>query len=380
MLVLERLSDAQRRGIRCWRWSAERGQSGRCLQRPGGAERAVAAAGDPGGAGQRAIGNRRTWTWSRPMAREPRWAIRSRRRRFWPPTGRNGLPDRPLWLGSIKSNMGHTSAAAGVGGVIKMVQAMRHGVMPQTLHVDVPTPHVDWAAGAVSLLTEPQPWPELNRPRRAGVSSFGISGTNAHVILEQAPVPDSALEPLVAKGVAEGTTQHGAIPWVLSARGAEALAGQAERLLAHVGAHPDLGAADVGWSLASARSTFEHRAVVVGADREHLMSGLAGLVAGDPGPGVVVGRARPVGKTVFVFPGQGSQWVGMGAELLNTSKVFADHMQRCDKALSEHVAWSLIDVIRGSRGCAGPGSGGCCAARPVGGDGVDLPNCGARRA
>src|SRR6185312_7360542 len=146
--------------------------------------------------------------------------------------------------------------------------------------------------------------------------------------------------------VADGPAQHGAIPWVLSARAAEALAGQAERLLVHLSAHPDLGAADVGWSLISARSTFEHRAVVVGADRERLMSGLAGLVAGDPGPGVVVGRARPVGKTVFVFPGQGSQWIGMGAELLNTSKVFADHMQRCDKALSEHVAWSLIDVIR----------------------------------
>ncbi|WP_156661583.1 type I polyketide synthase, partial [Mycobacterium sp. 852002-51163_SCH5372311] len=267
--------------------------------------------------------------------------------------GQDRPADRPLWLGSIKSNMGHTSAAAGVGGVIKMVQAMRHGVMPQTLHVDVPTPHVDWSAGAVSLLTEAQPWPELDRPRRAGVSSFGISGTNAHVILEQPPIPDPALEALEEKGLSEGAIRHPAIPWVLSARATEALADQAERLLAHVDAHPDLDALDVGWSLVSARSTFEHRAVVVGADREQLMSGLAGLVAGDPGAGVVVGRARPVGKTVFVFPGQGSQWIGMGAELLSTAKVFADHMQRCDKALGEHVEWSLIDVIRGAANAPG---------------------------
>ena len=143
------------------------------------------------------------------------------------------------------------------------------------------------------------------------------------------------------------------VPWVLSARSAEALAGQAERLLAHVEADPDLGVADVGWSLASTRSVFEHRAVVVGADREQLLAGLAGLAAGEPGANTVVGRAQAVGKTVLVFPGQGSQWVGMGAELLDTSKVFADHMQRCDKALGEHVDWSLIDVIRGGSGAPG---------------------------
>ena len=144
-----------------------------------------------------------------------------------------------------------------------------------------------------------------------------------------------------------GDSDMPVVPWVLSARSAEALAGQAERLLAHVGADQALGVADVGWSLVSTRSMFEHRAVVVGADREHLMAGLAGLAAGEPGANVVVGRAEAVGKTVFVFPGQGSQWVGMGAQLLDTSKVFADHMHRCDKALGEHVEWSLIDVIRG---------------------------------
>ncbi|HEY2501283.1 MAG TPA: acyltransferase domain-containing protein, partial [Mycobacterium sp.] len=260
--------------------------------------------------------------------------------------GRDRPADRPLWLGSIKSNMGHASAAAGIAGVIKMVQAMRHGVMPQTLHVDVPTPQVDWSVGAVSLLTEPRAWQVEDRPRRAGVSSFGISGTNAHVILEQAPMRAPALESVVTSG----DSDMAVVPFVLSARSAEALAGQAERLLAHVSADPALGAADVGWSLVSSRSVFEHRAVVVGADRDHLLAGLAGMAAGEPGVNVVVGRAQALGKTVFVFPGQGSQWVGMGAQLLDTSKVFADHMHRCDKALGEHVQWSLIDVIRGVSG------------------------------
>jgi polyketide synthase 7 len=251
--------------------------------------------------------------------------------------GQDRPADRPLWLGSIKSNMGHASAAAGVAGVIKVVQAMRHAVMPQTLHVDEPTPHVDWSAGAVSLLTEPRPWQVGDRPRRAAVSGFGISGTNAHVILEEAPERESAA----------GDSDVPIVPWVLSGRSAEALAGQAGRLLAHVGAHPDLAAADVGWSLVSTRSVFEHRAVVVGAEPAQLAAGLAGLAAGEPGAHTVVGQSQSVGKTVLVFPGQGSQWVGMGAELLDTSKVFAEHMQRCDKALGEHVKWSLIDVIRG---------------------------------
>ncbi|MEB3981854.1 type I polyketide synthase [Mycobacterium sp. 663a-19] len=260
--------------------------------------------------------------------------------------GQDRPADRPLWLGSIKSNMGHTSAAAGVAGVIKMVQAIRHGLMPRTLHVDVPTPHVDWSAGAVSLLAEPRYWPAQNRPRRAGVSSFGISGTNAHVILEEAPPP-------APEGVgASGDSDMPAVPWVLSARSAEALAAQADRLRAHVAADPDLDAVDVGWSLASTRSVFEHRAVVVG-DREQLMAGLAGLAAGDPGANVVAGRARGVDRTVFVFPGQGSQWAGMGAQLLDTSRVFADQMHQCEKALGEHVEWSLIDVIRGAAGAPG---------------------------
>ncbi len=258
--------------------------------------------------------------------------------------GQDRPADQPLWLGSIKSNMGHTSAAAGVAGVIKLVQAMSHGVMPKTLHVDVPTPHVDWSVGAVSLLTDSQPWPLRDRPRRAGVSSFGISGTNAHVILEQAPPTESV--------GATADSDMPVVPWILSARSAEALAGQAQRLLAHVEADQHLGATDVGWSLVATRSVFEHRAVVVGA-RDELMAGLAGLAAGEPGANVVAGRAQIVGKTVFVFPGQGSQWIGMGAELLDSSKVFAEQLNRCEKALGEHVEWSLIDVIRGAPGAPG---------------------------
>lgn len=250
--------------------------------------------------------------------------------------------DEPLWLGSIKSNMGHTSAAAGVAGVMKMTMAMQHAVLPKTLHIDVPTPHVDWSAGAVSLLTEQRPWPRYARPRRAAVSSFGISGTNAHVILEQPPsVDDHAPGP-----------DDRVVPWVLSARSADALLNQARRLLAQVkagGQNP----LDVGWSLLSTRSLFEHRAVVVGTDAAQFMAGLAAVAAGQPGPAVVTGRARPVGKTVFVFPGQGSQWVGMGRELLDSTPIFADHLQRCDQALREYVDWSLLDVIRSVPGAPG---------------------------
>ncbi|GAB4924015.1 type I polyketide synthase [Mycobacterium avium subsp. hominissuis] len=256
--------------------------------------------------------------------------------------GQDRPVDEPLWLGSIKSNMGHTSAAAGAGGVIKMVQAIRHGVMPKTLHVDEPTPQVDWSAGAVSLLTEARPWPARDRPRRAGVSSFGISGTNAHVIVEQ-------YEP-------ETVAPQGGdvvVPWVLSARSAEALTNQAARLLARVKADPGVRVLDVGWSLVSTRSRFEHRAVIVGADGAQLLRRLADLAGGQPGAGVVTGRAQPVGKTVFVFPGQGSQWPGMGAQLLDRSTVFAEHMHRCAGALAEHVDWSLIDVIRGAPGAPG---------------------------
>ncbi|MGO9692578.1 MAG: type I polyketide synthase [Mycobacterium sp.] len=247
----------------------------------------------------------------------------------------------PLWLGSIKSNMGHTQAAAGVAGVIKMVQAMRHETLPATLHVDVPSPHVDWSAGSVSLLTEARPWPADARPRRAGVSSFGISGTNAHVIVESTPAEQRA---------AGGSTVP-VVPWVISAKSAGALEAQAGRLAEHVRAHPELDAPDVAWSLAG-RSTFEHRAVVVGGDRDRLLAGLDELVT-DAIVSVIRGTATPAGKIVFVFPGQGSQWPGMGIELLDTAPVFAQQIEACAEAFSEFVDWSLIDVLRGAPGAPG---------------------------
>ena len=250
---------------------------------------------------------------------------------------------KPLWLGSIKSNMGHTQAAAGVAGVIKMVQAMRHEVLPATLHVDVPSPHVDWTAGSVSLLTEEQPWAANGHARRAAVSSFGISGTNAHVIIEESP----PVEP------ADGDVPRpSVVPWVLSAKSAAALEAQARRLADFADAREQLDAADVGWSLAG-RSTFEHRAVVLGEDRGQLLAGLGELAHGLPGAAVITGRAAPAGKTVFVFPGQGSQWIGMGVELLDTAPVFAEQMNTCADAFGEFVDWSLIDVLRGTPGAPG---------------------------
>ncbi|MDI5967906.1 SDR family NAD(P)-dependent oxidoreductase [Streptomyces sp. SL13] len=239
--------------------------------------------------------------------------------------------DQPLWLGSIKSNIGHTQAAAGVAGVIKMVMAMRHGVLPGTLHVDEPSPHVDWSAGAVSLLAEARPWPEVARPRRAGVSSFGISGTNAHVIVEQAPArPAEDRVPQPSPGV---------VPWVMSARSAAGLRGQIERL-AECGAGVG-DPVDVGHSLVVGRASLEHRAVVVGAGCEELVAQLRGegVVAG-------VGRSRP--KVAFVFPGQGSQWAGMAVELMAASPVFRERMAECAAALEPFVdGWSLLEVVEG---------------------------------
>ncbi|MDX2967332.1 type I polyketide synthase, partial [Streptomyces acidiscabies] len=249
-----------------------------------------------------------------------------------------GRPEgRPLWLGSLKSNIGHTQGAAGVGGVIKMVLAMQHGQLPRTLHVGEPTPEVDWSAGAVELLTEQRPWPVVGRPWRAGVSSFGVSGTNAHVILEQAPESEPT-----ARVEAEPVV----VPWVLSARSELALREQARRLLAHVEAGPGLDPVDVGAALVSTRASLEHRAVVLGADREQLIARLAGLAAGEPGAGVVAGQSAVSGRgVVFVFPGQGAQWVGMGQGLLTASPVFAERMAECARALAPFVEWDLLEVL-----------------------------------
>ncbi|MBB5930926.1 type I polyketide synthase [Streptomyces echinatus] len=248
--------------------------------------------------------------------------------------------EEPLWLGSVKSNIGHTQAAAGVAGVIKMVMAMRHGVLPQTLHVDAPSTKVDWDAGKVRLLTEQRDWPRQDRPRRAGVSSFGISGTNAHVILEQAPPAPAEPEPAAPRDLA--------VPWLLSAKSPAALADQAAALLGHLDTHPGLDPSDVGWSLATTRARFAHRASVTGADPAELRAALAALAYGTTArtlaQGTAAGRARPV----FVFPGQGSQWSGMATRLLDESPVFAARMAECAAALAPYTDWDFPTELRGA--------------------------------
>jgi acyl transferase domain-containing protein/acyl carrier protein len=234
-----------------------------------------------------------------------------------------------------------------------MVLALQHQVLPPTLHVAEPSPHVDWLAGQVRLLAEPVPWPGGgDRPRRAGVSAFGISGTNAHLILEEAPAPEPV--PAVARedgGVLAAGT--GAYAWLVSGRTAGGLAGQARRLAAHVAGRPGLDPGDVGWSLAVGRSVLENRAVVTGTGSGELVPGLAAVAAGEPAPGVVTGIVAPggAGKVVFVFPGQGGQWAGMGAELMHSSPVFAARLAECGRALAPHVGWDLLEVIGGR----GPG-------------------------
>ncbi|RKN11895.1 SDR family NAD(P)-dependent oxidoreductase [Streptomyces radicis] len=228
--------------------------------------------------------------------------------------------ERPLWLGSLKSNIGHAQAAAGVAGVIKMVMALRNGVLPRTLHAERRSSHVDWEAGAVELLTEARAWPAGERPRRAGVSSFGISGTNCHLILEEAPAPEAADAPPAAEA-ATGAP----VPWVLSARGDEALRAQAKRLRAFAeGPGQAATGADIGLSLATTRTAFEHRAVVVGEGRPELLAGVEALAAGSAAPGVVMGEVRAdAGRVGLVFAGQGSQRIGMGRQLHAAHPAFA---------------------------------------------------------
>ncbi|MEY9835584.1 SDR family NAD(P)-dependent oxidoreductase [Streptacidiphilus sp. EB103A] len=258
--------------------------------------------------------------------------------------GQDRPEDRPLWLGSVKSNIGHTQAAAGVAGVIKMVLAMRNGVLPRTLHVTEPSSRVDWSP-AVRLLTDAVEWPESGsgpepgRPRRAAVSSFGFSGTNAHVVLEQAP----AAEPVAAAADANAPTT---LAWPLSGRSPEALRDQAANLLAHVTDRQDLSARDVGWSLATARPAFEHRTVVLGTGRADLLTGLGALAAGDTVPAEVRAAVRS-GRTAFLFTGQGAQRSGMGSALYEAFPVFADALD----AVCEHLTLDqpLRQVMFGDR-------------------------------
>ncbi|TDC97025.1 SDR family NAD(P)-dependent oxidoreductase [Nonomuraea deserti] len=267
--------------------------------------------------------------------------------------GQDRPEDRPLWLGSVKTNIGHAQAAAGAAGVIKMVMAMRNGVLPATLHADERSEHIDWSKGAVELLTDARPWPAGAEPRRAGVSSFGMSGTNAHVILEEAPALPPAGPPTGSPAGDEQRQELPAVPWLLTGRGAESLRRQAGRLSAWTRSRPDESPADVGWSLLTGRTAFDHRAVVVGAGRDELLAGLDGLAEGVPVPDVMQGIAGGGGKSVFVFPGQGSQWLGMGVELLECSPVFAARMAECEAALAAFVDWSLTGVLRGEDGQPG---------------------------
>ncbi|MEV7545727.1 acyltransferase domain-containing protein [Streptomyces sp. NPDC089915] len=256
----------------------------------------------------------------------------------------------PLWLGSVKSNIGHTQAAAGVAGVIKMVQAMRHGTLPRTLNVDAPSAQIDWSMGEVELLTRERAWPETGRARRAGVSSFGMSGTNAHVILEEAPGPVREDEEEAPAEPAAGT-----VPWVVSGRTGAALRAQAARLAAHLEAGPGLRPADVGFSLATGRSAFEHRAVLQGSGPQEFAARLAALAAGEAAPGLVTGSAETgaYGRVAFVFPGQGAQWAGMAVGLLDAEPVFRARIEECAAALAPHTDWSLLDVLTGREGAPG---------------------------
>ncbi|GII95973.1 type I polyketide synthase [Sinosporangium siamense] len=261
----------------------------------------------------------------------------------------------PLWLGSLKSNIGHAQAAAGVGGVIKLVQAIRHGVLPRTLHAEERSPHVDWSAGAVELLTEARPWPETGRSRRGGVSAFGVSGTNAHVIVEQAPEEVPGLP---------GGPSDVTLPWVLSARSPEALSGQAEALAALVSDSPEVPPAHVGWSLATSRAVLEERAVVVAADREGFLAGLEALAEDTsaakvtwPGEATAVVRGRAGGGLAVWFTGQGSQRAGMGRELHARFPVFAaafdEAVTELDRHLAGHVPHGVRAVVFGEPGTEG---------------------------
>ncbi|HEV3288430.1 MAG TPA: beta-ketoacyl synthase N-terminal-like domain-containing protein, partial [Streptosporangiaceae bacterium] len=282
--------------------------------------------------------------------------------------------ERPLWLGSVKSNIGHSQAAAGTAGVIKMVMALRHQVLPPTLHASEPSSHVDWSSGTVRLLTEAQDWPDAEgRPRRAGVSSFGISGTNAHVIIEGAPVLPSSPETGFWGGDGgtnggDGGTHtvqpparpfglRGPVPWVVSGRGEAGLRAQAERLAAYLTRQPDLHPVDVGWSLVSGRSVFEDRAVVLARDAAGFAAGLQAVAGGVPAAGVIEGRTDgSTAKVAFVFAGQGSQRTGMGQALAREFPVFADAVAEVCGYLDPLLGLDVAEAVFAGPGTAAAGA------------------------
>jgi acyl transferase domain-containing protein/aryl carrier-like protein len=261
-----------------------------------------------------------------------------------------GERERPLLVGSIKSNLGHPAAAAGVAGVIKMVMALREEMLPKTLHVDRPTENVDWDAGAVELLTEARPWLAGDRPRRAGVSSFGVSGTNVHVVLEEAPAAAAGAGGADDGGQGSGASPLPLAPLVISAKSEPALRDAACNLVARIEADPGLDPAGVARALATRRPRFNRRAAVVASDRGSLLERLSALAGGGEAEGVRAGAARAMGNPVFVFGGLGSQWDGMATELIDASPLFAASLRECDEALSPHCEWSVEDVLRGAPG------------------------------
>jgi acyl transferase domain-containing protein len=267
--------------------------------------------------------------------------------------GRGQTADQPVWLGSVKSNIGHTQAAAGVAGVIKMTMAIQHGLLPATLHVTEPTPHVDWSAGRVRLLTQAAPWPADRGPAVAGISGFGVSGTNAHVLIGQPPEHDR---------VQPDRATAGPLLWVLSARTETALRSYATRLLdfAQNAADADLAAAA---TTLQRRARFARRAVVLAGDRDDLLAGLTAIASGSPHALVTVGTAADDVEPVFVFPGQGSQWAGMAAELMESHPGFRGELLRCAEAFAPYTGWSVMDVLSGCDGA--PPLAGSDVIQPV---------------
>ncbi|MFE0517315.1 acyltransferase domain-containing protein, partial [Streptomyces sp. NPDC058964] len=254
--------------------------------------------------------------------------------------GQHHTPQQPLYLGSLKSNIGHAQAAAGIGGVIKMVQAIQHGELPRTLHADHPSPHIDWDQGHISLLTEHTPWPQSDRPRRAAVSSFGVSGTNAHLIVEQPPATEGSGE--------DEASEQPDLPTVLtlSARSSGALQTHAARIRAHLDERPEVPLSTVADALA-ARAALPHRAVIVTRDRAQAREALDAAAEGAPHPALVTGQATDGEEsgTVFVFPGQGSQYPGMARTLYTTSPTFRDSIHACQDALAPYIDFTIPDVL-----------------------------------
>ncbi|GAA3803557.1 hypothetical protein GCM10023083_43410 [Streptomyces phyllanthi] len=267
---------------------------------------------------------------------------------------RHRTPGDPLWIGSVKTNIGHTLATSGLAGVVKMVLALQHEYLPATLHAENPSPAIDWSSGTMRLLQQPRPWPPGPRPRRAGLLSYGISGTNAHVVLEEAPVQRDGADGAKApegdggpRGDGDPRGDGGPCVWVLSGATEAALRVQAGNMARHVRGLSVVDPADVGWSLAVTRSHLSQRGAVVGHKVDDLLAGLEALAQGEPSETVARGRALPGSAPVFVFPGQGAQWTGMGAALMDASPFFAAAVRRCSRALQPWLDFDVVDAVRG---------------------------------